>query len=198
MTTPTGFGPDPLAQFETWYEEAVRAGVPRPDAMTLATATRDGRPSARLVLYKGIDKGGVLFFTNYDSQKGRELLENPRAALVFYWAALDRQVRLEGPAERLSREESDRYFQTRPRGSQLGAWASRQSAVIPDRDVLERRVAELEAEYRGKRIPCPPFWGGFRLVPERVEFWIGQPDRLHDRFCYLREGGRWRVVRLSP
>ena len=167
--------------------------------MTLATATPDGRPSARMVLLKGVDARGFAFFTNYESRKGAELAANPRAALVFFWVQLERQVRVEGRVERLSAEESDAYFASRPEGSQLGAWASQQSAVLPDRGPLEARYEELRAQYEGQEVPRPTFWGGFRVVPETVEFWQGRVNRLHDRLRYRRQDdGSWVIERLSP
>jgi pyridoxamine 5'-phosphate oxidase len=191
-------GPDPLVIFEAWYAEALDRKVPFADAMTLATATLDGRPSARTVLYKGLTDGGVCFVSNYTSSKGQELEHNPRAALVFFWAALNRQVRFEGRAERASREWSDRYFAARARSSQIGAWASAQSQVIESRGVLEMRLAETEARFDGRAVERPPFWGGYRLVPQRIEFWLGQDARLHDRFSYRPSGGGWSSERLSP
>jgi pyridoxamine 5'-phosphate oxidase len=189
---------DPLALLRRWYAEAQAAG-PRADAMTLATATPDGRPSARTVLLKGIEDDGVTFFTNYDSRKGRELDANPHAALVFLWPAIDRQVRLAGAVERLSDADSDAYFATRARGSQLGAWASRQSRPLRDRAQLDERFAEVEARYANEPVPRPPHWGGFGLIPREVEFWQGRPNRLHDRFAYVREpGGGWTRTRLAP
>ncbi len=189
---------DPFAQFEKWFAEARASGLKEPNAMTLATATPDGRPSARIVLLKGVDQGGFVFFTNYESQKGRELNENPAAALTFFWPELERQVRITGRAEKVSREESDAYFHSRPQGSQVGAWASHQSETISDREYLATRVAKLEAEYAGKPIPLPPFWGGYRVVPESIEFWQGRPSRLHDRLLYKRQDGGWTINRLSP
>jgi pyridoxamine 5'-phosphate oxidase len=193
---------DPLAQFKGWYEHAVAAGLPEPEAMALATATPDGVPSVRYVLLKGIDERGVEFYTSYDSRKGRELAANPRAALAVLWKPLQRQVRqvrLDGAVELLTPEQSDAYFATRPRGSRLGAWASRQSTEIPGRDWLEARLAEAEARYPGEDIRRPPYWGGYRLVPEAIEFWEGRPDRLHDREEFTRaHGGGWRARRLSP
>lgn len=197
--TPLGeLDPDPLAQFRRWYADASSAGCPFPEAMTLATSTPDGAPSARIVLLKEVDERGFVFYTNYESRKARELDANPRAALVFFWPPLDRQVRIEGTVTRVSRGESSGYFRTRPRGAQIGAWASRQSAVVPGREVLEARVAQLEREYAGKEVPCPPFWGGFLLAPERFEFWLGRPNRLHDRFEYARTDAGWDIARLSP
>ena len=188
---------EPLAQFRAWFEHAVAAGVVEPEAMALATATPEGVPSVRFVLLKGIDERGVEFFTNYESRKARELTENPRAALAILWKPLQRQVRLEGPVELLSGEESDAYFATRSRGSQLGAWASRQSEAIPDREWLETRLREMDTSYP-EIVPRPPHWGGFLLRPEAIEFWEGRPSRLHDRIHYLREDGGWRAERLSP
>jgi pyridoxamine 5'-phosphate oxidase len=191
-------GPDPLALFETWFLAARATGMHHPEAMTLATAGPDGAPAARVVLLRGLDERGFTFFTNYHSRKARELTANPRAALVFYWAVLDRQVRVEGRVEVVSAEESDAYFQNRPRGSQLGAWASPQSEVLPDREVLERRMEEVRRLYGEGEVPRPPHWGGLRVVPEVIEFWQGQPDRLHDRLCYRRAGGGWLLERLAP
>lgn len=185
--------------FEGWFAEA-RALDPRfADAMTLATATLDGRPSARTVLYKGLLDGAVCFVTNYDSNKGHELEQNPRAALVFFWASLNRQVRFEGRVERASAEWSDRYFAARARESQIGAWASKQSQVIASRQVLEQRLHDAEALYADKPVPRPANWGGLRLIPERVELWLGQDARLHDRFSYRASATEgWQVSRLSP
>jgi pyridoxamine 5'-phosphate oxidase len=191
-------GPDPLAIFEGWFAEAHGLDPKSADAMTLATATADGRPSARTVLYKGLDDGAVCFVTNYESRKGQELIQNPQAALVFFWANLNRQVRFEGHAEPTSAAWSERYFAARARSSQIGAWASAQSQVIASRAVLEARIVEAEARFEGMPVARPPFWGGFRLVPERIEFWLGQDARLHDRYSYLRGAGGWAVSRLSP
>ncbi|HEX3272233.1 MAG TPA: pyridoxamine 5'-phosphate oxidase [Ktedonobacterales bacterium] len=190
---------DPFMQFGAWFDEVAQADIREPNAMTLATATPDGRPSARMVLLKGVDARGFTFFTNYESRKGGELDANPRAALVFFWVQLERQVRVEGRVERVSDEESDAYFASRPEGSQVGAWASKQSAVLPDRGPLEARYEELRAQYEGHEVPRPPFWGGFRVVPETVEFWQGRVNRLHDRLRYRRQGdGSWVIERLSP
>ena len=191
--------PDPLAQARRWYEEAVAAGLDLPEAMTLATADAEGRPSARTVLLKGVDERGFLFYSNYESRKGRELAANPRAALVLHWAQDPRrQVTAAGTVERLSREESEDYFRSRPLGSRLGAWASRQSEPIPDRTALERAYADAEQRF-GEDPALPPWWGGFVLVPERVELWQNRPNRLHDRFRYLRRAdGLWSVERLAP
>jgi pyridoxamine 5'-phosphate oxidase len=190
---------DPFSQFDAWFAEVTQADIREPNAMTLATATQDGQPSARMVLLKGVDARGFVFFTNYESRKGRELSANPRAALVFFWVDLERQVRVEGQIERVSAAESDVYFASRPEGSQLGAWASQQSATLPDRGRLEARYEELRAQYEGQEVPRPPFWGGFRVVPETVEFWQGRVNRLHDRLRYRRSGdGSWVIERLSP
>jgi pyridoxamine 5'-phosphate oxidase len=191
--------PDPIVQFQRWFAQARQAVSKEPNAMTLATATAEGQPSARIVLLKGVDANGFTFYSNYESQKGRELLENPHAALVFYWAELERQVRIQGTVEKVSREESEAYFHSRPRGSQLGALASRQSRVIAGRQALEERLAQLEQNLGGAAVPLPEDWGGFRLRPESIEFWQGRPNRLHDRLRYLKDGdGNWRVERLSP
>ena len=192
--------PDPIAQFTRWFDEAVKAEVLEPNAMTLATATPDGAPSARVVLVKGVDERGFVFYTDYRSRKGEELAANPRAALVFYWGELERQVRVEGRAGRVFKGESDAYYGSRPRGSQLGAWASAQSRPASGREALEERLRGLEAEYEGRReVPRPPFWGGYRIVPEEIEFWQGRENRLHDRLLYRRrDDGGWRIERLQP
>jgi pyridoxamine 5'-phosphate oxidase len=191
--------PDPMAQFRRWLEEARTAGVALPEAMTLATAGADGLPSARMVLLKGAEEDGFRFFTNTESRKGRELAENPHAALVFHWTQEPRrQVTVAGRVEPLPRAESESYFRTRPPGSRLGAWASRQTSVIPGREALDRAFAAAEAEH-GDDPPLPPWWGGYLLVPERLEFWQNRPDRLHDRFRYTRGAdGAWIVERLAP
>jgi pyridoxamine 5'-phosphate oxidase len=214
--------PDPIVQFRRWFDQAAGArtsgkvrrfcirlykalfmitgGEPMDlTAMTLATTDKEGRPSARVVLLKGVDERGFVFFTNYDSRKGQELEGNPHAALVFYWSDQVRQVCIAGEVSKLPPAESDAYFKTRPRGSQLEAWASQQSGVIPDRAALEARWKEMEARYAGQDVPRPPFWGGYRLSPTRIEFWQGRPNRLHDRFCYTRQANKqWLIERLSP
>ena len=190
--------PDPLLQFHQWFEETLAADLHEPNAMIVATATPDGRPSARTVLLKGYDERGFVFYTNYEGRKAGELDANPACALLFYWGELERQVRIEGHATRLSDSESDAYFASRPRGSRLGAWASEQSRPVEDRSVLEERVRELEARYEGREIPRPPFWGGYRVEPEVVEFWQGRESRLHDRLVYGRTGDGWQIERLQP
>lgn len=189
---------DPLVQFRQWFHEAVRAELLEPNAMTLATVTPSGDPAARTVLLKDLDATGFVFFTNYDSAKGRDLAHHPRACLLFFWGELERQVRITGRVERLTADESLAYFRSRPRGSQLGAWASPQSRVIESRDILDRALAELDATYTGADIPLPPFWGGFRVMPEAMEFWQGRTSRLHDRLLYSRIDDQWSRVRLAP
>ena len=190
---------DPVTQFTRWFAQALDAKVPEPNAMTVATATREGIPSARIVLLKGFDARGFVFYTNYEGHKGRELAENPVAALVFHWVELHRQVRITGAVEKVSHEESDAYFQSRPRGSRLGAWASKQSSVLSGRAPLEARLAALTAQFGEGDIPLPPFWGGYRVIPNTVEFWQGRPSRLHDRLRYARQpDDTWRIERLSP
>ncbi len=189
---------DPFAQFRRWYRVAEDEGVPLADAMALATSSADGRPSVRHVLLRGLDEDGFVFYTNYESRKGRELAENPRAALTILWKELDRQICAAGAVERTSEQESDSYFRNRPRDARIGAWASRQSTVLSSRRELEERFEEFDARYPGEEVPRPPAWGGFRLRPETVEFWQGRAFRLHDRFRYVREGEGWRIDRLSP
>jgi pyridoxamine 5'-phosphate oxidase len=189
---------NPLELFEHWFAEAKRAGVEVPEAMTLATATGGGVPSARMVLLKGADEDGFVFYTGYGSRKSEELEQNPRAALVFYWRPLGRQVRVEGSVERVSELESAAYFATRPRASQLAAWASLQSRPLGGREELDRRYAGLEREYEGRDVPLPPHWGGYRLHPEAIEFWEHRENRLHDRLRYTRAREGWKVERLSP
>ena len=189
----------PFKQFADWFKRAETAVPILPNSMTLATATKDATPSSRVVLLKDFDERGFVFYTNYGSQKGRELDENPIAALSFYWAELTQQVRIVGAITRTTRAESETYFHTRPIDSQLGAWASSQSEVISNREVLERRMEELTREYEGKTIPLPPYWGGFRLAPVMFEFWQGRPSRLHDRIRYrLDDEGEWVIERLAP
>jgi pyridoxamine 5'-phosphate oxidase len=189
---------DPIELFGAWFEAANEAGLLFPDAVALATASADGEPSVRMVLHKGVDSGGFVFFTNYGSRKAHELDANPRAALCFHWAVLQRQVRISGAVSRVDAEESAAYFATRGRGSQIGAWASRQSARLESRADLERRVSDAESRFAGGEVPLPPFWGGYRLVPSRIEFWQGRADRLHDRIVFSREGDAWRTERLYP
>ncbi|HBB31916.1 MAG TPA: pyridoxamine 5'-phosphate oxidase [Cyanobacteria bacterium UBA8803] len=191
--------PNPFQQFKIWFDQAIAAQLPEPNAMTLATATPDGKPSARMVLLKGYDERGFVFYTNYDSHKGQQLRENPWGAIAFWWVQLERQVRIEGRVEQVSAAESDAYFQSRPQESQLGAWVSPQSQIIESREVLEQRLAQLKKEYENKQVPRPPYWGGFRVIPSAIEFWQGRPSRLHDRLLYrLLEDGSWIIQRLSP
>jgi pyridoxamine 5'-phosphate oxidase len=188
---------DPITEFQNAVERA-KAHQVDTTPVVLATTDTAGRPSARLVLLRGVDARGFVFFTNYHSRKGRELTANPHAALCFHWVSLDEQIRIEGSVERVSGEESDAYFASRPRGSQLGAWASEQSQVLPSRETLEERYREIERRFEGRQVDRPPFWGGFRLTPVRIEFWYGRPDRLHDRVVYTRDGSAWRIDRLYP
>jgi pyridoxamine 5'-phosphate oxidase len=190
---------NPIRQFQKWYDEVRASGVSEQDAisMTLATAIKNGLPSARIVLLKGVDDSGFVFYTNYQSRKGRELDENPRACLLFYWAQVWRQVRIEGSVEKVSEAESDEYFQTRPLGSKLGAWASNQSEVVDSRETLEGRFAEIEKRF-GDDVPRPPHWGGYRLKPNSIEFWQGRENRLHDRLRYRLQDDGWRIERLAP
>lgn len=194
----TDLARDPFRQFEKWFQEAEAAKIPEPNAMTLATASPDGRPSARTILLKGLDGRGFVFFSNYESRKGRELAMNPRATLLFPWVALERQVIVEGPVVKVPREESETYFHSRPRASQLAAWGSQQSSIISGRSVLEDSMKMLEQKYAGREVPLPPHWGGWRLAPETVEFWQGRRSRLHDRLRYRREKDDWIIERLAP
>lgn len=191
--------PNPIRQFARWFEDAKQHQPAQPEAMTVATCGADGAVSARVSLLKGFSEHGFVFFTNYNSRKGSQIAENPRVSLCFYWPVLDRQVRVEGVAVKTTAEESDAYFASRPRGSQIGAWASSQSQVIPGRGDLDQRFAEIGACYKERQIPRPPHWGGYRVIPVEIEFWQGRTDRLHDRFVYrLREPKDWVIERLSP
>jgi len=191
--------PDPIVQFQSWFADAQKSEIVEPNAMSLATATSDGMPSARFVLLKGVDERGFRFFTNYESRKGNELLANPQAALAFFWAKLERQVRIEGHVERLSAEESAAYFRSRPKGSQISSAISPQSQPLPDRESLERQVAAASETYAESDVPFPAeTWGGYVVIPERIEFWQGRKSRLHDRFRYQLEKGHWKIERLAP
>jgi pyridoxamine 5'-phosphate oxidase len=198
--TETDLDSNPIQQFNLWFQQALAADLIEPNAMTLATASPDGKPTARIVLLKGFNEQGFVFYTNYDSQKGQQLIANPYAALVFLWDKLERQIRIEGKVEKLSAKESLDYFHSRPKASQLGAWTSAQSQVIPNREVLEQKLIGLEEQYPGDTtIPLPEHWGGFRVIPNRIEFWQGRPSRLHDRLVYdLQTDGSWSISRLSP
>jgi pyridoxamine 5'-phosphate oxidase len=190
---------DPVAQFGRWFDEALHAQLYEPNAMTLATADATGRPSARTVLLKGFDAAGFVFYTNYDSRKGRDLMDNPQAALLFWWGELERQVRIEGRVKKVGAEESEAYFQSRPRDSQLGAWASPQSRTILERAVIESNMAALQSQYADQPVlPLPPHWGGYRVLPDVFEFWQGRESRLHDRIRYTRDGEGWVLDRLAP
>ena len=193
----TDLHPDPLQQFKNWFQAAIAAGVPEPNAMTLSTVDSDGQPSSRIVLLKDIDSRGFTFYTNYNSRKGRELAQNPKAALTMFWPGLERQVCVRGACEKLSREESEAYFKSRPIGNRLGAWASDQSSPVADRDFLEKKFSEVAARL-GENPPLPDYWGGYVLLPRTVDFWQGRPSRLHDRFLYTRVGDGWKIDRLSP
>ena len=190
---------DPTEQFDKWFQEAISAGIADPTAMILATTGDDNRPAARTVLLKGVDSRGFVFFTNYQSRKGQQLTENPYASLLFAWTSLERQIEIRGTVSRVGRDETEDYFYSRPIGNQIGAWASAQSSVIESRAALEKRVTVLMEKYRGQTVPVPPFWGGFRVAPDSIEFWQGRPSRLHDRLLYTRDDkGPWRIERLSP
>lgn len=190
---------DPIAQFNSWISAAIKDGLPEPNAMTVATVDADGRPNARIVLLKGVDERGFVFYTNYESKKGKELAANPYATLVFNWLEHERQVRIRGEVSRIPRAETETYFHSRPKGSQIGAWASPQSQVIPDRWPLETKLESLSTEYAdAQQLPVPPHWGGYRVAVEEIEFWQGRSSRLHDRFRYLNKQGAWKVDRLAP
>lgn len=191
--------PDPIRQFTLWFTDAAHAGIRDANAMSLATATPDGEPSVRIVLLKGFDERGFVFFTNHSSEKGKQLEANPRAALALFWVQLERQIRIAGAVEQTSRQESEHYFHSRPQGSQLGAWVSRQSEVIDSRQILDARLAKITERYADGKIPLPPHWGGYRVKPNVIEFWQGRPNRLHDRFRYTRPAkGGWLIDRLAP
>jgi pyridoxamine 5'-phosphate oxidase len=191
--------PDPIKQFANWFTTAIETGIRDVNAMSLATAGQDAKPSVRIVLLKGFDEDGFVFFTNYESEKGKQLEANPYAALGFYWIELDRQIRISGKVDKTSRKESQTYFHSRPVGSQLSAWASRQSAVLDGRRVLDARMEEMNERFADKRVPLPPHWGGYRLKPDNIEFWQGRSNRLHDRFRYTRQSdGSWLIERLAP
>lgn len=194
----SGQGVDPIRLFEDWFSEAVASGIKLPEAMALATASRSGVPSLRMVLLRGLEDGRFAFFTNYGSRKSLELARNPRASLLFYWPSLERQVRIEGTVRKLTRRESSEYFQTRPRESQLAAWASAQSSVIPNREALEAEFEQARTRFAGKEVPCPPFWGGYHVIPRQIEFWQGREHRLHDRRCYEKQRRGWRFTVLAP
>lgn len=189
---------DAVLQFEKWFKEAVDAHVNEPNAMTVTTATKDGKPSARILLLRNFNEDGFVFYTNYTSRKGVEILDNPNCALLFFWPELERQVRIEGVLQKQTAEESDLYFKTRPRGSKLGAWTSEQSKVIASREVLDKEYSTLSVKYPGEDIPRPPNWGGFLLKPVSIEFWQGRPSRLHDRILYTKENNNWKIERLAP
>jgi pyridoxamine 5'-phosphate oxidase len=189
---------DPIAMCRDWIEDARRSGIFLPDRVNLATATKNGVPSARMMLHKGVDERGFVFYTNCESRKARELEENPHAALTFHWSVLERQIRVEGSVEKLTHEESEAYFRTRPRGSRIGAWASDQSRPVESREQLEQRFRQYDKKYPGDSVPLPPFWGGWRLKPNRIEFWQGRLNRLHDRLRYDRKGTGWEITRLYP
>ena len=189
---------NPFVQFIKWYDEAVNCGIPDANAMIIATATKSGIPAVRTVLLKGYDERGFIFYTNYESDKGKDLEENPRASLLFLWKELARQIRITGRVEKTAKEESEEYFRSRPRGHQLSAWASKQSREIPNREYLEKEFGRVEKEFEGKEIPLPPYWGGYRVIPEEFEYWQGRESRLHDRICYTKTNKQWVIARKSP
>ena len=189
---------DPIEFFNAWLKQAEQTGIVLPESMSISTSTPEGRPSSRMVLLKEVDQKGFVFFTNYSSRKALELEANPYAALLFHWNILQRQVRIEGAIERISKEESNAYFQSRSRGSRIGAWASHQSQALDDRETLVQRVKYYEEKFAGKEVPLPDFWGGYRVIPEKIEFWQGKADRLHDRFVYQPAENNWKVTRLNP
>ena len=189
---------NPFIQFDRWFSQVIKMRLYEPNAMILATSNKNCKPSTRVVLLKGIRKDGFIFFTNYNSSKGKSLSENPVASLLFFWAELERQVRVEGKVKKISRSESQRYFDSRPLESRIAAWASSQSEVISNREHIERQFSEFKKKFKGKKIPVPPYWGGFVLIPEYFEFWQGRENRLHDRMCYKKVNARWKVFRISP
>ena len=189
---------NPFGQFSEWMREAIDADILDPNAMTLATADKSGVPSARIVLLKSIDEKGLVFYTNYESKKAKDLLENPRASVVLFWKELERQIRVIGTVEKISQKESEEYFTTRPYESQIGAWASKQSSELKGRESLEKKFVEIKSKYPEGKVPLPDFWGGFRIIPEQFEFWQGRPSRLHDRIAYFKEKVKWKIVRLAP
>lgn len=194
----TNVNPDPYQQFSQWMNDAMKSGILDPSAMILATASAAGKTSLRTVLLKGVEENGFLFYTNYESRKAKDISENPNASILFLWKELERQIRISGEVVKISREQSEKYFHSRPYESQLGALASEQSKIIPDREFLEKKFHELQGKYKGSEIPLPSSWGGYKLIPDNFEFWQGRENRLHDRICYLKENDNWKIVRLSP
>ncbi|WP_257281382.1 pyridoxamine 5'-phosphate oxidase [Endozoicomonas sp. ISHI1] len=190
--------PDPFQQFDLWFQQAVEAQLTEPNAMSLATTSKEGLPSLRTVLLKYVSPGGFVFFTNYSSRKARDIADNPNVAIMFPWVSLERQVTVRGRAEKISKTDSLKYFTSRPHGSQLGAWVSQQSSVITGRKVLEMKLEEMKRKFKEGKVPLPDFWGGYRIIPDTIEFWQGRPNRLHDRFLYTRTASNWTIERLSP